>query len=157
MQRLKIVTSVLCLVIATSAISTYAYARNYFSFLLYEQKTRSWNINLGTTYLQEPRTIKITAESNDKKNERIVYNIEICGPKGFSNKDIMLSWQDSDGHSYTIGDGGSQSFKGTTTLRWQSAAVVFKAKHKNTITLNLTFLMTAHLGKYNARIWMENR
>jgi hypothetical protein len=157
MQRLEIVTSFLCLVIATSAISSYAYARNYFSFLLYEQKTRLWDIDLGTTYLQEPRTIKITAESNVKRNERVVYNIEICGPKGFSNKDIVLSWQDSDGHSYSIGAGGRQSFKGATTLRWQSAVVVFKANHKNSIALTLTFLMTAHLGRYDAKIWMENR
>jgi uncharacterized protein YcsI (UPF0317 family) len=155
MRRLRIATLALCLVIVTSAISSYAYACGYFDFLLYEQKTRSWNINLGTTYLLEPRTIKITAESNDKKNERVVYNIEICGPKGFSNKDIVLSWKDSDGHSFTIGDGSSQSFKGTTILRWQSAAVVFKAKHKTDITLVLTFLKTAHLGKYSGDIWIS--
>jgi hypothetical protein len=39
---------------------------------------------MGTTYVGEPRTIRITAESRDKKNERIVYSIVIYGPKGFS-------------------------------------------------------------------------
>lgn len=155
MRRLRIVTSVLFIVIVTSTISSYAYACGGFNFLLYEQKTRSWNINLGTTYLQEPRTIRITAESDDKKNERVVYNIEISGPKGFNNKDILLSWKDSDGHIFTIGDGGSQSFKGTTTLRWQSGVIVFNAKHKNNITLVLTFLKTAHLGKYSGEIWIS--
>jgi hypothetical protein len=155
MQRLKIVTLAMCLIIATSAISSYAYACGYFDFLLYEQKTQSWNIDLGITHMQEPRTIKITAEGNARKDERIVYNIEISGPTGFSNRDVVLSWQDTDGKSFTIGQGGTQSFKGTTILRWQSGTIVFKAKHKNNITLILTFLKTAHLGKYSADIWIS--
>jgi hypothetical protein len=155
MRRLRIATSAVCMVIAISAIVSFVYATCGFNFLLYDQKTRSWNIPLGTTYLLEPRTMKITAECNDRKDGRIVYNIMIYGPKGFSNRDITLSWQDSDGKSFTIGQGGTQSFKGTTILCWQSGVVTFKAKHTNRITLVLTFLKTAHLGKYSGEIWIN--
>ncbi|HVO36543.1 MAG TPA: hypothetical protein VMT01_00030 [Candidatus Acidoferrum sp.] len=155
MRKLRIAAAVLCVVIVTSAISSYVYACGGFDFLLYDQNTQSWNIPLGTTHLQEPKTMKITAQSNDKKNERVIYNVEIRGPKGFSNKDIVLSWQDSDGKNFTIGQGGTQSFKGTTILCWQSGVIVFKAKHKNNITLVLTFLKTAHLGKYSGEIWIS--
>jgi hypothetical protein len=96
--------------------------------------------------------MKITAESEDKKTSHITYNIEIRGPDGFSNKDITLRWNDTDGHSFAIGYGGSQSFKGTKILRWQSAVCIFKGKQSNNITLVLSFMTTARLGKYSGAI-----
>lgn len=155
MQKTRIIILALCLVIVASSVSSYAYARGYLDFLLYEQKTRSWNINMGTTHVREPRTTRITAESRDKKNERIVYSIVIYGPKGFSNRDLVLSWNDSDGHCHKIGRGCNESFKGTTVLRWRSTAVLFKAKQKTDITMVLTFLETARLGKYRGEIWIS--
>ena len=148
------ITLVLCLIIVATAVASFAYACGGFDFLLYQQKTRAWNIDLGTTYRQQPRTLNIVAESDDKKDESITYDIEMCGPKGFNNKDITLSWKDSMGQSFTIGNGGSQAFTGTGTLSWHSGCINFKHDQKNSITLTLTFLATSPSGKYSAEMWI---
>jgi hypothetical protein len=66
-----------------------------------------------------------------------------------------LKWSDSDGAHFTIGKDGDQSFSGIRTLTWNSnVPTVFAAEHKNNISLTLTFLTTAAIGSYNAKMWV---
>jgi hypothetical protein len=68
---------------------------------------------------------------------------------------LRLRWQDTDGLDFIIGKNGDQKFSGIGTIRWNSDfPIIFRAGHKNNVTLTLTFLTTAAIGNYVAKMWV---
>jgi len=155
-NKLIIAVCALCLVATIGSAFACTVASGGFRFLVYQSDTGAWNINLGVSYFEEPKSFKVTVESKDSTGTfAVVYFLTVNGPKGLRNDDLSLHWVDTDGAAFTIGKGGSQTFSGTGTLSWNSAQTVFGAGHKNNITLTLTFLTTAAIGKYNAKMWVS--
>ncbi|MGD0978094.1 MAG: PKD domain-containing protein [Candidatus Bathyarchaeia archaeon] len=154
MSKLRIAVIALCLVATIGSAFALAVTAGGFRFLVYQSDTGSWNINLGASYFEEPKSFKVTVESKDSTGTfAVVYFLTVNGPKGLSNDDLSLYWVDTDGASFTIGKGGSQTFSGTGTLSWNGVQTVFEAGHKNNITLTLTFHPTAPVGAYEMNMW----
>jgi hypothetical protein len=155
-NKLIIAVCALCLVVTIGSAFACAVTSGGFGFLIFHSETGSWNIDLGVTYFEEPRSFNVTVESQDKSGPLAgVYHLVIKGPVGFCNDHLTLKWSDSDGAHFLIGKDGDQSFSGIGTLTWNSnVPTVFEAEHKNNISLTLTFLTTAALGSYNAKMWV---
>jgi hypothetical protein len=154
-NKLIIAVCALCLVATIGFAFACTVAPGGFGFLIFHSETGSWNIDLGVTCFEEPRSFNVTVESQDKSGLLAgVYHLVIKGPVGFCNDHLTLKWSDSDGAHFLIGRGGDQVFQGSGTLNWNSVPVNFKAGHKNKITLTLTFLTTAAIGKYDAKMWV---
>lgn len=152
-SKLRIVLAALCIV-ATIGSAFACVTPNGFRFLIYQSGTGAWNINMGVSYFEEPKSYNVTVESKDGTGMfSVVYFLSVHGPKGISNNDLSLNWIDTDGAAFTIGKGGSQTFSGTGTLSWNSAQTAFEAEHKNKITLTLTFHPTAAVGSYQMSMW----
>ena len=155
MSKSRIAVTALCLVATIGSAFACAVAPGGFGFLIFHSETGSWNIDLGVTYFEETRSFNVTVESQEKSGLLAgVYHLVIKGPVGFCNDHLTLKWSDSDGAHFLIGRGGDQVFQGSGTLNWNSVPVNFKAGHKNKITLTLTFLTTAAIGKYDAKMWV---
>ncbi len=154
MSKLRIALTALCIVATIG--SAFACAVTSGSFLVYQSNTGAWNINMGVSYFEAPKSYNVTVESKDSTGTfAVVYFLTVNGPKGISNNDLSLQWVDADGATFIIGKGGSQTFLGTGTLSWNSAQTVFKAGHKNNITLTLTFHPTAAVGAYKMNMWVD--
>jgi hypothetical protein len=153
MSKLRIALTALCIVATIG--SAFACAVTSGVFLVYQSNTGAWNINMGVSYFEEPKSYNVTVESKDSTGTfSVVYFLTVNGPKGLRNDDLSLHWVDTDGATFIIGKGGSQTFSGTGTLSWNSAQTVFKAGHKNNITLTLTFHPTAAVGGYKMNMWV---
>jgi hypothetical protein len=155
-NKLIIAVCALCLVATIGSAFAYTVTSGGFGFLIFHSETGSWNIDLGVTYFEEPRSFNVTVESQDKSGLLAgVYHLVIKGPVGFCNDHLTLKWSDSDGAHFLIGKDGDQSFSGIGTLTWNSnVPTVFEAEHRNNISLTLTFLTTAAIGSYNAKMWV---
>lgn len=125
-------------------------------FLVYETNTYAWNIDLGTVAVGIPKSFNVTVDCREETGEfYVTYFLEISGPESLSNDYIRLRWQDTDGADFVIGKDGDAKFLGTGTIRWNSSQpATFPAQHKNNIALTLTFLTTAAIGDYKAKIWV---
>jgi hypothetical protein len=156
MNELRLVVSALCLVATIGSAFACTVPSGGFRFLVFQSESGAGNIDLGTTYLEEPKTFKVTVENKDADGTfKVVYYLAISGSKSFSSNDLILKWRDTDGSSFNIGKCGDQTFSGTGTLGWNSAPTCFQARHKNTVTLTITFLHTAPNGHYSGKMWVE--
>jgi hypothetical protein len=155
MNKLRIAMSAFCLLATISSAFACTVTPGGFRFLVFQSETNAWNIDLGVTYFEEPKSLKITVESKDSAGTfAAAYFLTVKGPTGLRNDDLTLHWLDTDGADFVIGNGGSQAFLGVGTLNWNSAPVEFPATHKNKITLTLTFKPTAPKGTYNGKMWV---
>lgn len=138
------------------SVVAYTFASGNYGFLVYETHTQAWQIDLGDIAVGIPKSFDVTIECKEKFGEFLVtYYLEITGPESLRNDYLRLRWQDTDGLDFTIGKDGEQIFSGIGTIRWNSSfPVIFKAGHKNNVTLTLTFLTTAAIGNYNAKMWV---
>jgi hypothetical protein len=124
-------------------------------FEVYQTQTHAWHIELGKIAVGASRSFQVTVECTEKAGTFVIaYYLEISGPKTLNNDYLTLKWQDTDGAAFTIGRSGSQTFSGTGTLTWKSSQIPFAAGHKNNITLTLTFLTMAAIGKYSMNMWV---
>jgi hypothetical protein len=154
-RKLRIAVTALCLVATIGSAFACTITSGGFRFLVYQSETGAWNINLGVTHFEEPKSFSITVESKDTAGTfAVVYFLAVNGPRGFCNDDVRLHWVDTDSADFVIGKDGNQAFSGVGTLNWNSAPVEFPAKHKNKITLTLTFKPTAPRGTYNGKMWV---
>jgi hypothetical protein len=135
---------------------TYSFASGGLKFEVYETNTRTWHIDLGNIGVGSLKTFNVTVECMEETGKSFAaYYLEITGPASLCNDYLRLRWQDTDGAVFTIGKDGDQSFSGIGTLTWNSnIPTVFEAEHKNNISLTLTFLTTAAIGSYNAKMWV---
>jgi hypothetical protein len=155
MSRLRSAVSVFLLTLVTVSAFAYASSSRSTSFEVYETYTHKWKIDLGNIVVGSLKTFNATVECEEKTGEFLVtYFLEISGPRSLCNDYLRVGWLDTDGATFTIGKGGSQTFSGTGTLSWNSAQTVFGAGHKNNITLALTFLTTAAAGAYRMNLWV---
>jgi len=148
--------SLLLLTLVTASSFAYAWSSGSFGFEVYETYTHAWQINLGNIAVGTLKSFNVTVECKESSGEFLVtYYLEISGPGSLSNDYLRFWWRDTDGADFTIGKDGDQKFSGVGTLTWNSSSpIIFEAEHKNNITLTLTFLTTAAIGKYNAKIWV---
>lgn len=155
-SKLRIVLTALCVAATIGSVFACTVTPSCFRFLVYQSDTGAWNINMGVSHFEEPKSFNVTVESKDGAGTfSVVYFLSVNGPKGIRNDDLNLYWVDTDGAAFMIGKGGSQTFSGTGTLSWNTAQTVFGAGHKNNVTLTLTFLTTAAIGEYNAKMWVS--
>jgi len=156
MPKQKMAISLILLGLVTFSVFAYAFASGNFGFLVYETQTQAWDIDLGNIGVGIPKSFNITIECKEPSGEfLVIYFLEISGPETLCNDYLRLRWQDTDGADFTIGMDGDQRFSGGGTITWNSSRpTVFAAGHKNNITLTLTFLTTAAIGQYNAKIWV---
>ncbi|MGQ9642219.1 MAG: hypothetical protein ACUVUF_08940 [Candidatus Bathycorpusculaceae bacterium] len=157
MQRQKLAISLMLLSLVTLSVFAYSFGSGNFGFLVYETQTQAWeDIDLGTFYVGGQKSFNVTVECKEPSGEFLVtYFLEISGPETLCNDYLRLWWLDTDGANFTIGKDGDQSFSGTGTITWNSSSpIIFAAGHKNNVTLTLTFLTTAAIGQYNAKIWV---
>lgn len=156
MQRLKLTLALILLALLTVSATTYAWVPQNLGFEIYATNTRSWQISLGNVAVGALKTFNVTVECEEKSGEFLVtYFLEIDGPKGLCNDYLKLWWLDTDGAAFTIGKGGQQTFSGKGTITWNSQPSDFKAGHKNNVKLTFTFLTTAAIGKYDAKMWVS--
>ena len=156
MQKQKLAVCLLLLSLVTFGIFAYVSASGSFGFEVYETHTQAWHIDLDTVYVGIPKSFNVTVECKEDKGEFLItYHLEISGPQSLCNDYLSLRWQDTDGLDFTIGKDGDQRFYGIGTIRWNSSSpVIFEAGRKNNVTLTLTFLTTAAIGNYNAKMWV---
>ena len=156
MSRLRSAVSFSLLMLVTASAFAYASSSGSLSFEVYETYTHAWKISLGNIAVGSLKTFNVTVECEEKTGEFLVtYFLEISGPRSLCNDYLRVWWRDTDGADFTIGKDGDQKFSGVGTLTWNSSSpIIFEAEHKNNITLTLTFLTTAAMGKYNAKIWV---
>ena len=140
-----------------SASFAYSLASGGLKFEVYETSTHTWHIDLGNIGVGSLKTFNVTVECMEETGKFFVtYYLEITGPATLCNDYLRLGWRDTDGAVFTIGKGGDQSFSGIGTLVWNSnVPTVFEAEHKNNISLTLTFLTTAAIGRYDAKMWVS--
>jgi hypothetical protein len=138
------------------SVVAYTFASGNFGFLVYEMYTQAWQIDLGGIAVGVPKSCDVTIECKEESGEFLVtYYLEISGPDSFCNDYLRLRWQDTDGLDFIIGKNGDQKFSGIGTIRWNSDfPFIFRAGHKNNVTLTLTFLTTAAIGNYVAKMWV---
>jgi hypothetical protein len=155
-NKQKITDGLILLSLVVLSIFAYAFASGNSGFEVYETRTRAWDIDLGTVYVGGPKSFNVTVECMEETGKFIVtYYLEITGSASLCNDYLRLRWQDTDGADFTIGKDGDQTFSGVGTISWNSSPpTVFMAGHKNNITLTLTFLATAAIGNYNAKMWV---
>jgi hypothetical protein len=155
MEKQKLAVSLILLSIVTPSVVACTFPFGNYGFLVYETRTQAWHINLGNVAVGALKTFNVTVECEEKSGEFLVtYFLEIDGPKGLCNDYLKLWWLDTDGAAFTIGKGGQQTFSGKGTITWNSQPSDFKAGHKNNVTLTFTFLTTAAIGKYSAKMWV---
>jgi hypothetical protein len=156
MNKQKMASGLIMLSLVVLSIFAYAFASGNSGFEVYETRTRAWDIDLGTVYVGGQKSFNVTVECKQETGEFLVtYFLKITGPESLCNDYLRLSWRDTDGADFTIGKEGDQTFSGTGTIRWNSSSpVIFEAGHKNKITLTLTFLTTAAIGNYKAKMWV---
>ena len=98
MSKLRIAVTALCLVATIGSAFACAVTSGGASFLVYQSDTGAWNINLGVSYFEEPKSLKVTVESKDSTGTfSVVYFLTVNGPKGLRNDDLSLYWVDTDG------------------------------------------------------------
>ena len=156
MRKHKALAYSLLLGTILSASFAYSFASGGLKFKVYETNTRTWHIDLGNIGVGSLKTFNVTVECMEETGKFFAaYYLEITGPASLRNDYLRLRWQDTDGAVFTIGKDGGQSFSGIGTLTWNSnIPKVFEAEHKNNISLTLTFLTTAAIGSYNAKMWV---
>ncbi|MGB9694156.1 MAG: hypothetical protein ACPLYF_04870 [Fervidobacterium sp.] len=157
MQKQAISLMLLSLVtLSVIAYTAYTFASANYGFLVYETHTQAWRIDLGNIAVGIPKSFDVTIECKEETGEFLVtYYLEITGPDTLRSDYLRIRWQDTDGLNFTIGKDGDQTFSGIGTIRWNSSfPVIFEAGHKNNVTLTLTFLKTAAIGNYNAKMWV---
>lgn len=156
MSRSKLAIFLLLLTLVTASALTYAWSSGSLGFEIYETHTHAWHIDLGNVEVGSLKTFDVTVEYKEAAGEFLItYFIEITGPGTLCNNYLRLRWQDTDGADFTIGKDGDQRFSGTGKLTWNSSSpTVFETGHKNNITITLSFLTTAAIGKYNAKMWV---
>jgi len=155
MEKQKLAVSAMLLGLVTFSIFAYVSASGSFGFEVYETYTHAWRINLDTVYVGIPKSFNVTVECEEEKGEFLItYHLEISGPESLCNDYLRLRWRDTNGADFIIGKDGDQQFSGTGTSTWNSHPAEFKAKHKNGVTLTLTFLTLDALGDYNAKMWV---
>jgi hypothetical protein len=156
MPRLRLTLALILLTLFTVSAAAYAWVPQNLGFEIYATNTHAWHISLGNMAVGTLKTFNATVECEEKSGEFLVtYFLEIDGPKGLCSDYLKVWWQDTDGGAFTIGKGGQQTFSGSGTVRWNSEPSDFKAGHKNNVTLTLTFLTTAAIGKYEAKVWVS--
>lgn len=155
MQKPKLILAIALLISLAGSALAYAWSPNNHGFEIYVTNTHAWKIQLGKIEVGSLKTFNLTVECEEKTGGFLItYYLEIDGPRGLRNDYLKFSWKDTDGHSFTIGNGGQQAFSGMGELKWNSKPSDFKAGHKNNIMLTLTFLTTATIGKYQAKMWV---
>jgi len=156
MQKQKLAISLILLSIVTPSVFACTFSYGNYGFLVYETRTQAWHIDLGDIAVGIPKSFNVTVECKEKTGEFLVtYYLEITGPASLCNDYLRLRWWDTDGADFIIGKDGDQSFSGIGTITWNSnPPTIFEAQHKNKITLTLTFLTTAAIGKYKAKMWV---
>jgi hypothetical protein len=156
MQKQRLAISLILLSLVTLSVFAYTFASGNYGFLVYETHTQAWSIELGNIGVGIPKSFNITVECKESSGEFLVtYFLEISGPETLCDDYLRLWWLDTDGANFAIGKDGDQSFSGTGTITWNSSSpIIFAAGHKNNVTLTLTFLTTAAIGQYNAKIWV---
>jgi hypothetical protein len=156
MRSQKLIISLMMLSSVLLSVVAYTFASGNFGFLVYETHTQAWQIDLGGIAVGVPKSCGVTIECKEESGEFLVtYYLEISGPDSFCNDYLRLRWQDTDGLDFIIGKNGNQRFSGIGTIRWNSDfPIIFRAGHKNNVTLTLTFLTTAAIGNYVAKMWV---
>ncbi len=156
MQRHRALAYSILLGTMLSVSFAYSLASGGLTFEVYETNTRTSYIDLGNIGVGSLKTFNVTVECVEETGKFFVtYYLEITGPATLRNDYLRVGWRDTDGAVFTIGKGGDQRFSGIGTLAWNSnAPTVFAAEHKNNISLTLTFLTMAAIGKYDAKIWV---
>jgi hypothetical protein len=156
MEKQKLAISLILLSIVTPSVFACTFSYGNYGFLVYETRTQAWHIDLGDIAVGTPKSFNVTVECKEKTGEFLVtYYLEITGPASLCNDYLRLRWWDTDGADFIIGKDGDQSFSGIGTITWNSnPPTIFEAQRKNKITLTLTFLTTAAIGKYNAKMWV---
>jgi hypothetical protein len=156
MRKRKALVYSLLLGTILSVSFAYSFASGGLKFEVYETNTRTWHIDLGNIGVGSLKTFNVTVECIEKTCKFFAtYYLEITGPANLCNDYLRLRWQDTDGTVFTIGKDGDQGFSGIGTLAWNNdIPMVFEAEHKNNISLTLTFLTTAAIGSYNAKMWV---
>jgi len=156
MNKQKMASGLIMLSLVVLSIFAYAFASGNSGFEVYETRTRAWDIDLGTVYVGGLKSFNVTVECKEESGEfYVTYFLKITGPETLCNDYLRLSWRDTDDADFTIGKDGDQTFSGIGTITWNSSTpTVFEAGHKNNITLTLTFLTTAAIGNYNAKMWV---
>ena len=155
MEKQKLIVCLLLLGLVTFGIFAYVSASGNLGFEVYETPG-VYHIDLDTVYVGIPKSFNITVECKESSDEFLVtYFLEISGPETLCDDYLRLWWLDTDGANFAIGKDGDQQFSGVGTITWNSSSsIIFAAGHKNNITLTLTFLTTAAIGQYNAKIWV---
>ena len=156
MQKQRLAISLILLSLVTLSVFAYTFASGNYGFLVYETHTQAWSIELGNIGVGIPKSFNITVECKESSGEFLAtYFLEISGPETLCDDYLRLWWLDTDEANFAIGKDGYQSFSGTGTITWNSSSpIIFAAGHKNNVTLTLTFLTTAAIGQYNAKIWV---
>lgn len=156
MSRSKLAIFLSLFTLVTASALAYAGSSGSFGFEVYETHTHAWHMGLGNIGVGSLKTFNVTVECTEETGKFFAaYYLEITGPASLCNDYLRLRWQDTDGAVFTIGKDGDQSFSGVGTLAWNSnVPTVFEAEHKNNISLTLTFLTTAAIGSYNAKMWV---
>jgi hypothetical protein len=151
--KLRIALTSLCLVATIG--SAFACTVTSGRFIVFQSDTGAWNINMGVSHFEEPKSYNVTVECKDGTGTfSVVYFLSVNGPKGIRNDDLSVYWVDTNGAAFIIGKSGSQTFSGTGKLCWNSAQTLFKAGHKNNVTLTFVFHPTAAVGVYKTTMWV---
>ncbi|MGQ9642188.1 MAG: hypothetical protein ACUVUF_08780 [Candidatus Bathycorpusculaceae bacterium] len=156
MQKQKQAISLILLSLVMHSVIAYSFSSENYGFLVYETHTQAWQIDLGNIAVGIPKSFNVTVECKEERGEFLVtYYLEITGPGSLCDDYLRLRWRDTDGLDFTIGKNGDQTFFGIGTICWKSSfPVIFEVGHKNNITITLTFLTTAAIGNYNAKMWV---